>query len=117
MTVEAPFPHSDALNTRRSLIDRLRNIENRDSWQEFFDTYWRLIYSVAREAGLTSQESEDVVQKTTVAVAKYIKDFRFLTWKVAAEHSLWRAASRFLLFAAAAPANQDHPGRNQDSGR
>ena len=43
--------------TRKSLISRLRNWEDRDSWQEFFDRYWRLIYSVAIKAGLTPTEA------------------------------------------------------------
>lgn len=77
MPAEAPPSDVEALNTRRSLISRLRNVEDHDSWQEFFDTYWKLIYSVARKAGLTESEAEEVVQETTVTVSKYIKDFRY----------------------------------------
>ena len=51
----APLDAVD-LKTRRSLISRLRNVEDRDSWQEFFDTYWKLIYSVARKSGCTERE-------------------------------------------------------------
>lgn len=32
--------------TRRSLLSRLKNWEDRESWQDFFDLYWRPIYSV-----------------------------------------------------------------------
>lgn len=77
MPAEAPPSDVEALNTRRSLISRLRNVEDHDSWQEFFDTYWKLIYSVARKAGLTESEAEEVVQETTVTVSKYIKDFLY----------------------------------------
>ena len=70
-------PCSDGLNTRRSLISRLRNLEDQDGWQDFFDTYWKLIYSVARKAGLTEQESEEVVQETTISVSKYIQEYRY----------------------------------------
>ena len=52
----------DLLPTRRSLLGRLRNWEDQVSWQAFFDTYWRLIYGVARKAGLTDHEAEEVVQ-------------------------------------------------------
>jgi RNA polymerase sigma-70 factor (ECF subfamily) len=76
MTVKNPAPGS-GVSTRRSLISRLRNLEDRNSWQEFFDTYWKLIYSVARKAGLSEQEAQDVVQETTVAVSRYIQDFRY----------------------------------------
>jgi hypothetical protein len=33
--------------TRRSLLNRLKNWEDQDSWEEFFNTYWRLIYRTA----------------------------------------------------------------------
>lgn len=63
--------------TRRSLISRLRNVEDGESWEDFFESYWRLIYSVARKAGLSEVESEDVVQETTIAVSKYIHEYRY----------------------------------------
>lgn len=64
----------DPAATRSSLIHRLRNWEDHGSWQSFFDTYWKLIYSVALKSGLTDQESRDVVQETVVAVAKQLRD-------------------------------------------
>ena len=30
---------------------RLRDLEDKESWQIFFDLYWRLLYNVARRAG------------------------------------------------------------------
>ena len=30
--------------TRKSLLDRLKNWGDDASWQDFFDTYWKLIY-------------------------------------------------------------------------
>jgi hypothetical protein len=50
--------------TRATLIEKLKNWENQTSWREFFDTYWQLIYCVARKAGLTNVEAQDVVQET-----------------------------------------------------
>jgi RNA polymerase sigma-70 factor (ECF subfamily) len=76
MRVEVPMPEAE-VNTRRSLISRLRNLEDRDSWQDFFDTYWKLIYSVARKAGLTESEAEEVVQETTATVARCIQDYQY----------------------------------------
>jgi len=58
--------------TRNSLIERLGDWEDRAKWQEFFDTYWRLIYGVARKSGLSDAEAQDVVQETVVSVAKNI---------------------------------------------
>ena len=47
----------DSLPTRWSLLARLKNWEDQESWKTFFDTYWRLIYNVAIKAGLTDQEA------------------------------------------------------------
>ncbi|MGZ8899070.1 MAG: RNA polymerase sigma factor [Limisphaerales bacterium] len=63
--------------TRASLLGRLRDWENRAGWKEFFDTYWRLIFSVAIKAGLTESEAEEVVQDTVVSVAKQMPGFRY----------------------------------------
>jgi RNA polymerase sigma-70 factor (ECF subfamily) len=60
--------------TRSSLIRRLRDWQDHGSWQDFFDTYWKLIYAVAIKAGLSESEARDVVQETVVAVAKQMRD-------------------------------------------
>jgi RNA polymerase sigma-70 factor (ECF subfamily) len=65
------------LATRRSLIDRLGNWDDQSRWQEFFGTYWKLIYSVARKAGLSDAEAQDVVQETVITVAKNIGKFGY----------------------------------------
>ena len=44
---------NEFIPTRRSLITRLKNWNDQDGWQRFFDTYWRMIYSVARRSGLS----------------------------------------------------------------
>lgn len=67
----------NAIKTRRSLLSRLKDWEDHQSWQEFFDTYWRLIYGVARRAGLDEGEAEDVVQETIVSVAKQMPIFKY----------------------------------------
>ena len=53
--------------TRASLLVRLKDREDQASWQEFFDTYWRLFYSVATKAGLNDAEAQDVVQETVIS--------------------------------------------------
>ena len=67
----------DAHPTRRSLVSRLRRWDDQAVWEEFFNTYWRLIYSFAIKAGLTDQEAEDVVQETVLGIAKKMADFRY----------------------------------------
>ena len=62
--------------TRYSLLSRLQNWDDQASWKDFFDTYWRLIYSTALKAGLTETEAQDVVQETNISVAKDIHKFK-----------------------------------------
>jgi len=67
----------DSLPTRSSLLGRLRNLGDDAGWRVFFDTYWRLIYNVARKAGLTDADAQDVVQETVIAVARRMPEFRY----------------------------------------
>jgi RNA polymerase sigma factor (sigma-70 family) len=67
----------ELIPTRRSLLSRLRNCDDQESWKHFFDTYWKLIYGVARKAGLGDAEAQDVVQETIIAVARNLPDFRY----------------------------------------
>src|SRR6267143_4658473 len=66
----------DWLPTRWSLITRLKSWDDRASWQEFFDTYWKLIYAAALKAGLSDAEAQDVVQETVITVAKNLPQFK-----------------------------------------
>src|SRR5437763_7862345 len=63
--------------TRRSLIERLADWNDRKQWQEFFDGYWKLIYSAARKSGLTDAEAQEVVQETVITVAKNIEKLKY----------------------------------------
>jgi RNA polymerase sigma factor (sigma-70 family) len=68
---------ADLIPTRASLLSRLKNWEDQESWQDFFDTYWKLIYNLARKAGLTDAEAQDIVQETVISVARKIEGFRY----------------------------------------
>jgi RNA polymerase sigma-70 factor (ECF subfamily) len=67
----------ELIPTRASLIQRLKNWQDQSSWQDFFDTYWRLIYGVAIKGGLTEAEAQDVVQETMISVAKHMPTFEY----------------------------------------
>jgi RNA polymerase sigma factor (sigma-70 family) len=67
----------ELIPTRESLLSRIKNWEDRESWQDFFDTYWRLIYSTARKAGLSDAEAQDIVQETVLSVARKIDGFKY----------------------------------------
>jgi RNA polymerase sigma factor (sigma-70 family) len=71
-----PLDPHDTIPTRRSLLERLKNWEDQKSWLEFFNTYWKLIYGVARQVGLSDAEAQDVVQETLIAVAKKMGQFK-----------------------------------------
>ena len=95
--------------TRRSLVDRLENWDDRKHWQEFFDTYWKLIYSAARKSGLTDAEAQEVVQETVITVAKKVGQLRydpaigsFKGWLL--HITRWRIADQF---------RKREPGQNQ----
>ncbi|MDR3460008.1 MAG: sigma-70 family RNA polymerase sigma factor [Verrucomicrobiae bacterium] len=67
----------ELIPTRATLIQRLKNWQDQSSWQDFFDTYWNLIYGVALKGGLTRAEAEDVVQETLISVAKHMPAFKY----------------------------------------
>jgi len=72
-----PRPRDIQLPTRRSLISRLRNRQDDDSWRDFFQTYWKLIYCFAVRLGCTDTEAEEVVQETVISVAKKMPEYRY----------------------------------------
>lgn len=72
-----PDKPDEWLPTRQSLLTRLKNWDDQEGWREFFDTYWRLIYSVASKAGLNDAEAQDVVQETVLSIAKKMRGFKY----------------------------------------
>ena len=94
---ERPF---DPIPTRHRLLNRLKDWGDQTSWQDFFDTYWRLIYNVAVKAGLSDTEAQEVVQETVITVAKKIPEFKadpargsFSAWLM--HTTRWRIADQF----------------------
>ncbi|WAC18624.1 sigma-70 family RNA polymerase sigma factor [Luteolibacter sp. SL250] len=86
--------------TRKSLIARLDNWEDQRTWDEFYQTYWRLIYSVAVKAGLRADEAFDCVQETILSIAKQSKrklydpeQGSFKTWLM--NMTRWRINDQF----------------------
>ncbi len=90
-------------------MDRLHDWEDRKHWQEFFDTYGKLIFSAALKSGLTEIEAQEVVQETIITVAKKIGQLRydpargsFKGWLL--HITRWRIADQF---------RKRRPGENQ----
>jgi len=67
----------ELIPTRSSLLSRLKQWDDQESWRDFFNTYWRLIYRAATKAGLSDAEAQDVVQETVIKVAKKMSDFTY----------------------------------------
>src|SRR5438046_5011612 len=88
------------LATRRSLVERLADWGDQLRWQQFFETYSKLIYSAARQSGLTDAEAQEVVQETVITVAKNIGKLKydpavgsFKGWLL--QITRWRIADQF----------------------
>lgn len=104
-TEQAPSADDEILQqayakTRKSLIARLDNWEDQRTWDEFYQTYWRLIYAVAIKAGLRSEEAFDCVQETILSIAKQSKkklydpeQGSFKTWLM--NMTRWRINDQF----------------------
>jgi RNA polymerase sigma factor (sigma-70 family) len=109
-------PMDELIPTRATLIQRLKDWQDQASWQDFFDTYWKLIYGVALKGGLTEAEAQDVVQETMISVAKHMPTFKydpaigsFKTWLL--NMTRWRITDQLRkrgpAFAAGHPASED----------
>ena len=70
-------PDQSFIPTRQSLLSRLKNWDDQESWRDFFDTYGRLIYGLALKSGLTDAEAQDAVQETVLSVAKQMPRFTY----------------------------------------
>ena len=84
---------ADFASTRSSLVRKLKAWDDQKSWQTFFDTYWKLIYTVALRNGLSDAEANDAAQETIVAVAKAVKSFEYDRTKGSFRGWLMRQAS------------------------
>jgi RNA polymerase sigma factor (sigma-70 family) len=92
-------PHS-SLHTRPTLLFRLRDWEDKASWDEFYRLYRNFVYGLARRGGLTHVEAEEVAQEVFVRVAETIGNFEsdpnrgtFRGWL--AQLTRWRITDKF----------------------
>ena len=66
---------TETLRTSWSLVARLKNVGDQDSWAEFDEIYRPLILGIAVKAGLREDEAQDVVQETMASMSKNIQGF------------------------------------------
>lgn len=104
-----------SLLTRASLLFRLRDWDDSNSWEEFYRLYRKLVYGLARRSGLSHAEAEDVVQDVFKRVAETIQNFEtkpqrgsFRAWLM--NLTRWRIADKFR----ARPPGAPHETRRDD---
>jgi RNA polymerase sigma factor (sigma-70 family) len=62
----------DIPSTRPSLLVRLRNRQDQQSWEEFYTIYQPLIYRMARNQGLQDADAIELTQDVFIAVTSAI---------------------------------------------
>jgi RNA polymerase sigma factor (sigma-70 family) len=73
MTTDEPT----SIQTRPSLLNRLKQGDDTESWQEFYRIYGKLVRDFAIKAGLTDTEADEVVQETAIAMSRHLPEYRY----------------------------------------
>lgn len=63
--------------THATLLERLREASDPLAWEEFYERYWRLIFTTARRRGCSDHTAEEIVQEVMLAVFKGRGAFRY----------------------------------------
>lgn len=66
-----------AYQTRSSLLLRLKEQGDEETWREFHSIYGRMIFGYAVQRGLSHAEAEDVVQNVCVKLFRHILSFNY----------------------------------------
>jgi RNA polymerase sigma factor (sigma-70 family) len=89
-----------SIQTRPSLLHRLKTGDDAESWQAFYRIYGKLVRDFAIQAGLTNTEADEVVQETAIAMARHLPEYRydpkvcrFKTWLL--NQTSWRIKDQF----------------------
>ncbi len=68
----------DVPGTRKTILKKLQMTQtDQVAWNEFYAIYWKLVYSVALQAGLSHSDAQEVLQNTFAKVAKNIRKFDY----------------------------------------
>jgi RNA polymerase sigma factor (sigma-70 family) len=99
MTAMAPDEPS-SIQTRPSLLDRLKSGDDTQSWRDYYQIYGKLVRDFAIQAGLTDTEADEVVQETAIAMSRHLPEYRydpkvcrFKTWLL--NQTMWRIKDQF----------------------
>jgi RNA polymerase sigma factor (sigma-70 family) len=67
----------EVLKTRETLLTRVRNRDDKKSWEEFVRYYGRYIYNVVRRMNLSHHDAEDIVQTVNLKLWNELPKFRY----------------------------------------
>lgn len=92
----------DLPDTRNSLLLQVRDLENRQAWEEFSAIYRPVIFRLAKLKGLQASDAEDLTQQVLIKVAKAINGWepdssraKFRTWlRTVADNAILNALTR-----------------------
>jgi RNA polymerase sigma factor (sigma-70 family) len=66
-----------SIQTRPSLLQRLKQGDDTEGWQDFYRIYGKLVRDFAIQAGLTDTEADEVVQETAIAMSRHLPEYRY----------------------------------------
>ena len=69
------------LRTNITLIARLKNLQDEDSWEEFYHCYQPYIFSLLRRRNLSHHDSQDLSQAVLLKAWKSLADFDYQVGK------------------------------------
>ena len=69
--------HAGPLTTPASLLDRLRNAQEKTSWDRFVELYTPLLYHWAQRLGLQDSDCADLVQDVFLILWRKLPEFEY----------------------------------------
>ncbi|AMV34452.1 RNA polymerase sigma factor [Pirellula sp. SH-Sr6A] len=63
------------IDTRESLLIRLRDRQDREAWEQFIEIYRPFLFRLARSRGFQEADSSDLVQEVFLAVSRKVHEF------------------------------------------
>jgi RNA polymerase sigma factor (sigma-70 family) len=64
-------------NTRLTLLEKIRDRHDEQSWEEFVDTYRPFVYSVCRQMKLNHHDSEELTQDVLLKLWDKLPEFQY----------------------------------------
>ncbi|MCM8530537.1 MAG: sigma-70 family RNA polymerase sigma factor [Lentisphaeraceae bacterium] len=65
------------LNTRLTLIQKISQTQDENSWEEFVHYYKRYLYVVVRNMNISHHDTEELIQTVMLKVWDKLKDFQY----------------------------------------